>query len=213
VGYADSAGSADSAGALSGTIAEFVGAGSAGEAAFWIHDQANGASTTQAGYTAVLQASWLSGSNPMTTWGVCRDEFKGFIQQYYTGNSYSSRTITGASDRRVKDNIEPISSVIDVLSLIDTIEPKIYDYLHYVTKKLDENGNVTDEYNVAPKKFGFIAQELQSALGEYSDLVVDETNDPRYDFKLLTTEDRGIIAIMWEAIRQLKAKIDILEAK
>jgi hypothetical protein len=42
---------------------------------------------------------------------------------------------------------------------------------------------------------------------------VDEIDDPRYDFKLLTTEDRGIIAIMWEAIRQLKAKIDILEAK
>jgi len=213
VGYADAAGSAGSTDTLSGTIVKFVGAGSSGEAAFWIHDQANGGSTTQAGYTAFLQASWLSGSTPMTTWGVGRDGLQAFIQQYYSGNSYSSRTITGASDRRVKENIEPISSVIDVLGVIDTIEPKIYDYLHYVNKKLDKNGDVTDEYNDAPKKFGFIAQELQSALGEYGDLVVDEIDDPRYDFKLLTTEDRGIIAIMWEAIRQLKAKIDILEAK
>ena len=213
VGYADSAGSAGSAGTLSGQYVKFVGAGSSGEAAFWIHDQANGSSTTQAEYTAVLSAAWIAGTTPATTWGVSRDGLKGYIQQYYSGNSYSSRTITGASDRRVKDNIEPISSVIDVLGIIDTIEPKIYDYLHYVTKKLDKNGNVTDEYNDAPKKFGFIAQELQSALGEYGDLVVDEIDDPRYDFKLLTTEDRGIIAIMWEAIRQLKAKIDILEAK
>ena len=213
VGYADAAGSAGSTDTLSGTIVKFVGAGSSGEAAFWIHDQANGGSTTQAGYTAYLQASWLSGTTPMTTWGVGRDGPQAYIIQYYTGNSYSSRTITGASDRRVKENIEPISSVIDVLGVIDTIEPKIYDYLHYVNKKLDKNGDVTDEYNDAPKKFGFIAQELQSALGEYGNLVVDEIDDPRYDFKLLTTEDRGIIAIMWEAIRQLKAKIDILEAK
>jgi hypothetical protein len=208
--YATTAGSA---GALSGTVVKFVGAGSSGAASFWIHDQGNGSSTLQDEYTAVLGASWLAGPNPQTTWGITRDGYKGYIQQYYTGNSYSSRTITGASDRRVKDNIEPISGVIDVLGVIDTIEPKIYDYLHYATKKLDENGNTTEEDNEVPKKFGFIAQELQDALGEYGDLVVDEIDDPRYDFKLLTTEDRGLIAIMWEAIRQLKTKIDELESR
>ena len=223
VGYADAAGSAATAGSattagstgtLSGGTVKFVGDGSSGAATFWIHDQANGGSTDYTQWTSIIQSGWLSsGPNPYTTWGVVRDGFKGYISQYYSGDSYSSRTITGASDRRVKDNIQPISSAIDVLKMIDIIEPKIYDYLHYVTKKLDQDGNATDEDSDIPKKFGFIAQELQSALGEYGDLIVNEIDDPRYDFKLLTTEDRGLLAIMWEAIRQLNNKIKTLEAK
>ena len=125
VGYADSSGSAGSTGTLSGSVVKFVGAGSAGYASLWIHDQGNGSGTTYSDYTSVLESSWFAGPNPQTTWGVSRDGWKGYIQQYYSGSSYSSRTITGASDRRVKDNIEPISSVIDVLGIIDTIEPKM----------------------------------------------------------------------------------------
>lgn len=149
--------------------------------------------------------------NPYTIWGITRDGWKAYIRQNYTGNSYSSRTIAGASDMRVKDNIESINSVIDPLKIVNDIEPKIYDYLHYRTKKLDENGQVTDEWNPTPKKFGFIAQELIQELGEYKDLVTDEVNDPNYEFPIYTTEDRGIIAILWGAVRDLSSQVKELQ--
>jgi len=166
-------------------------------------------------WTAVLLANWDTSvpgyPNPYTIWGITRDGWKAYIQQYYTGNSYSSRTITGASDLRVKDNIQPINSVINPLNIVNEIEPKIYDYLHYRTKKLDENGQATDEWNPTPKKFGFIAQDLIEKLGEYKDLVTDEVNDPNYDFPLYTTEDRGIIAILWGAVRELSNQVNDLQ--
>lgn len=168
-------------------------------------------------WTAAIINDWDTSvpgyPNPYTLWGITRDGWKGYIYQYYTGNSYSSRTITGASDRRVKDNIQPLNSVVNPLNIVDNIEPKIYDYLHYRTKKLDENGNTTEEWNETPKKFGFIAQDLVEELGEYKDLVTDQVKDPNYDFPIYTTEDRGIIAILWAAVRDLSAKVKELEER
>lgn len=168
-------------------------------------------------WTSALISNWdttVPGyPNPYTIWGITRDGWKAYIYQYYTGNSYSSRTITGASDIRVKDNIQPLNSVVNPLSIVDSIEPKIYDYLHYRTKKLDENGVATDEWNDTPKKFGFIAQDLIETLGEYKDLVTDQVNDPNYDFPIYTTEDRGMIAILWAAVRELSAQVEELKQK
>jgi len=164
-------------------------------------------------WTALIDSNWLPGPNPYTRWGIIRDGWAGYIEQFYSGNSYSSRTIVGASDKRVKDNILSINTAINPLEIVEKIEPKIYDYLHYKTKKLDKDGNATEEWNDAPKKFGFIAQDLIEILGEYKDLVTDEIIDPRYDFPIYATEDRAMIAILWGAVRDLSDKLKEIENK
>jgi len=163
-------------------------------------------------WTSAIENNWYQNpANPYSRWGVCREEWRGYLETRFNGDTVTSRSFVLASDRRVKDNIQPMNSVIDPLNIVNDIEPKIYDYTYYKTRKLDENGQATDEFYPIPKKFGFIAQDLIEALGDYKDLVTDEIEVPNYDFPIYATEDRGILAILWGAVRSLSDKVIDLE--
>jgi hypothetical protein len=99
------------------------------------------------------------------------------------------------SDERIKDDIEPIASGLDV---VEKLNPVTYRYKESWTK--DQSIQT-----------GFIAQELLTALdGQvYVDSVVQQGGSENY----YSVAYQNIIPILTKAIQELSAKNDALEAR
>jgi hypothetical protein len=100
---------------------------------------------------------------------------------------------TNGSDARIKEEIEPISSSLEVVNKLNP-----------VTFKYKENWS-----SDRATQTGFIAQELQEALADevYIDGVVNDTSE------YMSVAYQNIIPILTKAIQELSAKVEALEAQ
>ena len=96
---------------------------------------------------------------------------------------------TIASDENLKDNIEEVT---DALSKCQAIRGVTFDW-----KKTGE------------KSAGVIAQDIQNILPE----AVKEVKSLKDDSTHLTVNYHALMSVLIEAIKELKAKVDILESK
>jgi hypothetical protein len=93
------------------------------------------------------------------------------------------------SDKRLKENIKPIESALDKVSK-----------LQGVTFDWKESDSILD----IKEDIGFIAQDVQKVVPE----LVRENKDG-----MLSMRHQGIAPILLEAIKELKAEIDLLKSK
>ena len=110
--------------------------------------------------------------------------------------SNGTLTVTGdlvaygsPSDKKLKENIKPIESALDKVTK-----------LQGVTFDWKENDSILD----IKEDIGFIAQDVQKVVPE----LVRENKDG-----MLSMRHQGIAPILLEAIKELKAEIDLLKSK
>ncbi|MDY0208336.1 MAG: pyocin knob domain-containing S74 family peptidase [Pseudomonas sp.] len=120
------------------------------------------------------------------------------------GNIYATGNITGAgevtaytaSDARLKTNITSLNN-INALDIITALNPVTYTWND---RAVQLNGNK----NTTSINYGLIAQELEA--------IVPDLIRPIYgDYK--TYDDRGLMTIILQAIKELKAEVDELKNK
>lgn len=120
------------------------------------------------------------------------------------GNIYATGNITGAgevtaytaSDARLKTNITSLNN-INALDIINALNPVTYTWN---SRAVQLNGSK----NTTSINYGLIAQELEQ--------IVPDLIRPIYgDYK--TYDDRGLMTIMLQAIKELKAEVDLLKNK
>lgn len=107
------------------------------------------------------------------------------------GQGSSSLGWVATSDRRVKKN----------LLVIDNALVKIQTLTGYTYDKLDSR----DSNGVAPRKAGYIAQDVLSVLPE----AVTAAND---EMGTLSVDHNGLIGLLIEGVKELHARLDQLEA-
>lgn len=105
-----------------------------------------------------------------------------------TGDIEYTGTITDVSDRRLKDNITPLGSMLDKVS-----EVKTYSF----TMKEDEDKKV---------EYGVLAQEIEQIFPELVKTAEDEIGTKSVNYV-------GLIAPMIEATKELKAENEALKAE
>lgn len=101
------------------------------------------------------------------------------------------QTISALSDSRDKTNIQPSTYGLD---LISQLHPVTFDW------------NMRDGAKVGQKDLGFIAQELQEVDDENLQLVYDNNPD-----RLEASYGR-LIPVLVQAIKELKAEVELLKA-
>lgn len=108
----------------------------------------------------------------------------------------ATTTITSTSDRRDKDNITPIPSVID---FVNSLLPVRFDW------------SMRDGSRIGDQDYGFIAQDLQQAQSqhgmEWADLVYSVNPD-----RLEATPGK-LVPILVKAIQELYAELQALKAR
>ena len=117
---------------------------------------------------------------------------------YATGNIEGAGEVTAytASDARLKTNITSLNN-INALDIINALNPVTYTW-NSKAVQLNPNKNTTSI------NYGIIAQELEQ--------IVPDLIRPIYgDYK--TYDDRGLMTIMLQAIKELKAEVDLLKNK
>lgn len=102
---------------------------------------------------------------------------------FIANSVFSLNNVTAFSDKKIKTNIQPISSVLNKLDNIDT-----YSY--------EKFGN---------KEIGVLAQEIQK---EFPELIKETTYEKE---KLLTVDYFGLTSILLKAIKELKKRVDSIE--
>jgi hypothetical protein len=114
------------------------------------------------------------------------------------GPAYIDGGAVSGSDKSIKENIYPI---YNGLNMVQKLRPVEYNYIE--SRSSDQS-----------KQLGFIAQEVQDALGKYADGVVKDyglTLGMKYD-NLIPVLTKAIQE-QQEIIEQLKARIEALENK
>ena len=114
--------------------------------------------------------------------------------QYYHGGAYTGAYVpwSGSSDRRLKENIEPIDSAF-VREFFDKLNPVRFNYIADESKKTE---------------FGLVAQELEEVFEE-----VDESNNNIViDIQQYKAIDyQKMVGLLIPAIKDLYAQIDELK--
>jgi len=145
----------------------------------------------------------VSGSSELALLAVQNSSsYAEFVVQSYNGsygerlrlNSSGTLTVTGdvvaygsPSDKTFKENIKPVTNALDKVSK-----------LQGVTFDWKESESILD----IKEDIGFIAQDVQEVLPE----LVRENEDGK-----LSLRDKGIVPILVEAIKELKAEIEQLK--
>ncbi len=123
---------------------------------------------------------------------------------YFNGDTYCPAGIWTSSDRRIKQNIEPIANA---LMLIDKIQPRKYQYNTSVFPGLHLPGK-TDNY-------GVIAQELEEVLPA----LVKEAPVPDAEKKafsgatIKTVNYTELIPILIQAVKEQQVEIEALKTE
>ena len=118
---------------------------------------------------------------------------------YISGNLYYSGTISGPSDARLKENIQPIGNAI---SRLQQLVPSSYTFKKEYSKMNLPKGT----------QFGFIAQDMEKVFPE---LVVtnydkNQVKDGVFEFKSINYV--GMVPVLTEAILEQQKQIDELKA-
>ena len=110
-------------------------------------------------------------------------------------------TITALSDQRDKTGIEDLPYGLD---FINSLQPRKFVWDNRA--EVDSDGNEYFSLNKGKKDIGFIAQELQTVDDEWLNLVYD-SNPER-----LEASYGKLIPVLVKAIKELKARVEALEA-
>ena len=153
-----------------------------------IMDVRNTASSDTCGCIALSKASTTTDSSARFIWF--------FANNFSTsmgaigGNGASNVQFVTASDERLKENIQPITGSLDKVLALNPVS--------YTWK---ENGEHI--------KAGFVAQEVEKVLPEYTD-----TEDDEMKTKSLTGGmTAGYIAVLTKAIQEQQAQIEALQSE
>lgn len=122
-----------------------------------------------------------------------------------TGNITATGEVTSySSDRRLKENIRPIISPLDTLSLIDGVS---YNWNKEVTERVGFEPVYDDE-------IGFIAQDLEMVLPQAVAPAPFDIEDGKSKSgeNYLTVKPEKLIPLMVEAIKELKKEIEELKS-
>lgn len=135
-----------------------------------------------------------------------RNTFNGFLDFYYNNSIVSFITSTGTyttSDRRLKENIEPATSVLDRVNAINVVQ---YNYKKDKSKK---------------ETIGYIAQELDKQFPEFVELSGEnEENAGYYGVNYVgmsavaikaIQEQQKLIEELQTSIKQLQAELEVLK--
>ena len=141
-------------------------------------------------------ADWLHGIAGSDTAYKWYNQQGGVYAMQITATATPTLTVKGdiiaygsPSDKRLKENIKPIESALDKVSK-----------LQGVTFDWKESDSILD----IKEDIGFIAQDVQKVIPE----LVRENEDG-----MLSMRHQGIAPILLEAIKELKAEIDLLKSK
>ena len=132
-------------------------------------------------------------------WGI--NNRAGAYAGYFSGNLGYTGTLTGPSDRKLKDDIEHLEGV---LGKINKLEPAMYRF----------NRAAYPEMNLPEgRQFGFIAQELADVFPElvHQSQFHNEDGDVVVDYK--SVDYISMVAILTSGIQELSADAKAKEAK
>ena len=114
-----------------------------------------------------------------------------YVRAIAASGNITAFTTSGASDRRLKENIKPLQGALDTVLNLQGVS---FDW------KNRELGS----------SIGFIAQDFEKHIPE----LVHESNDVSEEFKDTKTIDyASTVAVLTEAIKELSAKVNELERK
>jgi hypothetical protein len=113
---------------------------------------------------------------------------------------FATSSSIATSDGRYKENIDTITSG---LSIIDSLRPVSFTWKEHPVHNFVEG-----------KTVGFIAQEVQEALSEYDwvDNIIKSNVNEETEEEFLGIAESNIIPLLVAAVKELKARVETLEA-
>jgi hypothetical protein len=113
---------------------------------------------------------------------------------------FATSSSIATSDGRYKDNVETITSG---LNIVDSLRPVAFDWKEHAVHNFPEG-----------KTVGFIAQEVQEALSDYEwvDNIIKTNYNEEADEEFLGIAESNIIPLLVAAVKELKARVETLEA-
>ena len=150
-----------------------------------------------------------------------------FATTSYVNNAVTVHNAVHHSDKRLKENIEPISLGLEFL---ETIEPVDFNWKQeYLDDTLEayyiEGGLRKNKKEVLSNiQQGFIAQDLQKAVHDYTGSnnalgavykknFSDKEQSNYSDEQLGHVDNEKLVPVLVKAVQQLSAKIKVLEAQ
>jgi hypothetical protein len=138
-----------------------------------------------------------NGGVPYGIWGVCSNTSLGEAG-YFQGNLTYTGTLSGPSDVRLKENINPLTNA---LSIVNQLAPRSYNFkAEYSYMNLAKG-----------KQFGFIAQDVEKVLPELVVTNYDKSKDPQNPFTYKAVNYIGFIPVLTAAMQELSQKNDALQ--
>jgi hypothetical protein len=142
----------------------------------------------------------------------------------YTDASGNIATLDSLSDERAKDNIAVIP---DALSRLANLKGVTFNYVSYEDSSLPFKDSIADDVKFAShekysdnKRVGVIAQDVERAYdglditNAVMNLAVEsaDNDDPEIYGDILKTRESTLIPLLIEAVKELSAKVDVLES-
>ena len=114
---------------------------------------------------------------------------------------FATSSSIATSDGRFKENVDTIS---EGLNIIDSLRPVSFTWKDHPVHNFVEG-----------KTVGFIAQEVQEALSEYDwvDNLIKTNVNEETEEEFLGIAESNIIPLLVAAVKELKARVETLEAK
>jgi hypothetical protein len=140
-----------------------------------------------------------------------RIDGNGYLLVGYTGSNgayklqvnsqiFATSSSIATSDGRYKENVDTITSG---LNIVDSLRPVSFTWKDHPVHNF-----------VAGKTVGFIAQEVQEALSEYDwvDNIIKSNYNEETEEEFLGIAESNIIPLLVAAVKELKARVETLEA-
>ena len=136
-----------------------------------------------------IQANYSgSPANYYAVWGIAPSS-GGNQAGYFSGNVTVTGTFSNPSDERLKENINPLSSVTDKIMLVSVNTYNFKTGFSYLNLP-------------QAKQYGFLAQNLQEIFPELVQTVVDKSKGQDHLFEYKTVNYLGMIPILTKALQE-----------
>ena len=136
-------------------------------------------------------------SIPYAIWGSTTNNTFGQAG-YFNGNVTYTGTLTGPSDERLKENINPLTNA---LAIVNKLAPRSYNFkAEYSSMNLAKG-----------KQFGFIAQDVEKVLPELVVTNYDKSKGIKNPVAYKALNYIGFIPVLTAAMQELSQKNDELE--
>lgn len=156
-----------------------------------------GVSTDLAGTGVLGEAD--SGASAYGVWGKSTSGYAG----YFSGNVYYTGTLTGPSDAKVKENIQPVSGI---LSKVLELEPHTFNF--------KKGGEYADMNFASGRHYGLIAQEVEKVFPDLvSEAAHNSTGGMKQPIQYKSVNYVEMIPILVRAIKEQQGMIDQLKAE